>query len=96
MWFACACGAQIKDITDNLPDKAYLIPDQAWFALSETSSPVDGHALIGRARPVYQCRSCGRLHIGAAPGGRLISFMPESDHARVILAESPVRPSKTR
>jgi hypothetical protein len=28
----CTCGAVIIDQTDDLPDKAHLIPDQEWFA----------------------------------------------------------------
>jgi len=30
--FDCHCGAAIVDQTDDLPHKAHLIPDQAWFA----------------------------------------------------------------
>jgi hypothetical protein len=28
----CHCGATIIDQTDDLPHKAHLVPDQAWFA----------------------------------------------------------------
>jgi len=28
----CDCGALIVDQTDDLPNKAHLIPDQEWFA----------------------------------------------------------------
>lgn len=28
----CHCGALIVDQTDDLPNKAHLIPDQEWFA----------------------------------------------------------------
>lgn len=31
----CPCGATIKDVTDYLPYKAYMIPDQEWFAVFE-------------------------------------------------------------
>jgi hypothetical protein len=29
----CYCGAVIVDQTDDLPQKAHLIPDQKWFAI---------------------------------------------------------------
>ncbi len=31
----CSCGATIKDVTDNLPHKGHMIPDQEWFAVFE-------------------------------------------------------------
>jgi hypothetical protein len=31
MKISCPCGATIRDQTDNLPHKAYVIPDQEWF-----------------------------------------------------------------
>jgi len=35
MQIGCHCGATIFDGTDNLPQKAHLIPDQDWLAVCD-------------------------------------------------------------
>ena len=67
--FGCICGHQLSDITDFLPYKAHLIPDEDW----DTDQDVDSH---DAARTVYECENCGRLWIQAAP--KWVSYLPES------------------
>jgi hypothetical protein len=49
MKIACTCGATIRDQTDNLPDKAHLIPDQEWFAVFDAIDVVIDDAMAGRS-----------------------------------------------
>jgi hypothetical protein len=35
MKIGCHCGATVFDQTDDLPQKAHLIPDQAWNAIHD-------------------------------------------------------------
>ncbi len=48
---ACHCGEIIFDITDNVPNKAHLIPDQAWYALSDA---IDTQIIDALARKTLQ------------------------------------------
>jgi hypothetical protein len=45
----CPCGGVIYDQTDNLPDKAHLIPDQEWFAVLDAIDVVIDKAMAGRS-----------------------------------------------
>ncbi|MGL6096264.1 MAG: hypothetical protein ACRC7O_10775 [Fimbriiglobus sp.] len=42
MKIKCHCGTLIVDISDSLPHKAHLIPDQAWF---ETYDAIDDEVI---------------------------------------------------
>jgi len=48
----CHCGALIVDQTDDLPQKAYVIPDQEWFGVLEAIS-----AAVERSGPAAEDKS---------------------------------------
>jgi hypothetical protein len=48
MKIGCQCGATIRDQSDNLPDKAHLIPDQEWFPVFDAIDAVIDDTLSGR------------------------------------------------
>ena len=96
MKLACPCGNVISDITDDLPMKAYVVPDQryeeVWDAVeaalnaSPPLSETESDRLWGRVfhprnfRPAYQCEECGRVLIENRKG-RMVSFLPENARA---------------
>lgn len=43
-------------------------------------------------RDMYQCDSCGRIHIEKTENNRFASFVPDSDESRQILTKSPTLP----
>src|SRR5438309_508292 len=47
MKIGCQCGATIRDQTDNLPDKAHLIPDQEWFPTLDAVDKIIDDAIAG-------------------------------------------------
>src|SRR4051812_23112294 len=49
MKIGCHCGATIKDVTDNLPQKGHLIPDQEWFPVCDGIDSVIADVAAGRA-----------------------------------------------
>jgi hypothetical protein len=78
----CRCGSRIVDSTDNLPNKAYLLPDQDFDAacLGETPSQAQLRQwddVSDRLAMVWQCERCGRICFDG-PSGELVWFKPES------------------
>jgi hypothetical protein len=49
MKIGCPCGGVVYDQTDNLPDKAYLIPDQERFATLDAMDVVIDDVIAKRA-----------------------------------------------
>jgi hypothetical protein len=47
MKMRCECGAIITDQTDDLPYKAYFIPDQDWNGFTETIDQIVGAVAAG-------------------------------------------------
>lgn len=81
MKIGCLCGETISDTTDALPNKAYLLADQDWTALTNCSEDEvpDAEAVWRKTREVYQCTSCGRLTFDDPVTKQLIWFKPEID-----------------
>lgn len=90
MWIECKCGAQIKDVTDAVQNKAYLTTDRDWFALSECEPEVALTAWEwrNRSRTVLECFDCGRLWIGDRSGQAFRSFAPEAEDGLGLLWET--------
>ena len=45
----CPCGATVRDPTDNLPHKGYLIPDQEWLPVYDGIDAVIDDLVANRA-----------------------------------------------
>ncbi len=92
MKFQCSCGHVIRDQTDFIPYKGYLVPDQrfeeVWNCVESAldAAPPAGHmerdrffGTLGDERifiGAYQCTDCGRLYISDGENGFHI-FAPE-------------------
>lgn len=93
MKIPCHCGYEILDVTDDVPQKGHLIPDQDWFATYDALDGLIDEVADGRsskelayhrareivsrsARPMWQCRKCGRLYIDGLDK-QLRCFNPE-------------------
>jgi hypothetical protein len=61
MKIGCRCGALIRDQTDFLSYKAYLVADQDWFdVLDELATGSERRTLLQEAsREMWQCTRCG-------------------------------------
>ena len=87
MWIECLCGAQIKDITDAVQNKAHLLTDRDWFNFSEREpetalSPWEWRS---HSREVYECFQCGRLWISDRKRETFRSFVPEKGDTSGLL-----------
>ena len=81
MWIECPCGGVIKDNSDGLPNKAYLLADQDWSVILDAAKPGKPPIVdVGpRTREVYQCVQCGRLTFDDPVTGEMLWFAPEND-----------------
>ena len=81
MWIECPCGGVIKDTSDSLPNKAYLLADQDWSVILDATKPGKPPVVdVGtRTRAVYQCVQCGRLTLDDPVTGEMLWFAPEND-----------------
>lgn len=82
MKISCECGWRIVDISDNLPNKAYVLPDQDFDAacLGETPSQAELRRwddVTDNLARLWQCESCGRICLETRRG-ELTWFRPES------------------
>ena len=55
MKIECVCGSLIPNMTDSLPHKAHLIPDQSWLALLEQLDHLIEHRC---ATPAQRGEAC--------------------------------------
>ncbi len=86
MKITCLCGETISDAGDALPDKAWLLADQDYAAITEqtgTAELVETRAAA--MRPVRQCWNCGRLCLDDPVTGSLVWYRPEADPRRNVL-----------
>lgn len=99
----CECGWVIPDITDGVPNKAYLIPDQDWETLWDSiddaienpgSTPKEREARcmalrqLRLFRTLWQCPGCGQLFIDDQKY-ELQLFVPRSpETSKSILARN--------
>lgn len=104
--FTCDCGeGRFITATDNLPYRAYYIPDQEYDTFSgkvdhaiATSGPAPGDkdraCMAWRGHTmlcVWQCYACGAVYI-EAPDGSHHRFLPASPEVpKQLLARPPVR-----
>jgi hypothetical protein len=87
MWIECVCGAQIKDITDGVQNKAHLVTDPNWFEVSERQSEpqLSPWDWLSMARSVYECFECGRLWISDRGNKTFHTYAPEGDDGPGLL-----------
>jgi hypothetical protein len=50
MKIGCSCGEVIRDQSDDLPDKAHLVPDEIWFTVFDRLDSIIGDAVQGRMK----------------------------------------------
>jgi hypothetical protein len=76
----CRCGATIRDQTDFIPYKAYLVADEDWFDVLDDVDARRGDDLLRAAsRTLWLCTSCGALHIDGHEG-ELHVYVPADGH----------------
>ena len=105
MHFYCPCGNRISDTTDNIPHKAYLLPDQdkiSYCAALEQIIQAEHLSVEEKldqilvrlqghylSRCIYQCSCCGRLFVDDT-SYNLHSFLPEAPIDKHLMASSKV------
>lgn len=100
MWIRCKCGNIIRDITDSIPYKGYIISDKEYYKMLDLademieSAEKNREALamtfrtnIGsyiRLKTIFQCKECGRMLI-ENENNQYCSFTPdEQDHKELL------------
>jgi hypothetical protein len=64
----CKCGTVLRD---DDPEYGLLL-----FKRREFDVDVDSILLLGRAREVWRCRTCGRLWVFWEPTGNAVEYVP--------------------
>lgn len=93
MKLTCSCGNTVYDGTDSLPHKGHIVPDEDLFSNFDScdsildrvaakgcvdeSDYMDLRSLWSSARPIYQCRECGRVLIWEKSVQGVFSFTPD-------------------
>jgi hypothetical protein len=87
MNMTCVCGHVIRDTTDRLRDKAYLLADEDWFLVTQggRDDSLTIHDLLRNMREIYQCDACGRLAIPDPATDVFLWYVPENDRRTQVL-----------
>lgn len=91
MKISCICGSRIIDTSDNLPNKAHLVPDQDFDAACLGEDPIPAELrrwddVTDQVRSIWQCEDCGRLCLDGPNG--LVWFRAESGAPAAGLLQS--------
>ncbi|WP_171209086.1 MULTISPECIES: hypothetical protein [unclassified Ruegeria] len=102
MKILCKCGTVIRDQTDYLPHKAYVIGDKDYFEFLDLvdaailSKDENRERLLENVRGAepsrlaWECNSCGRLFFDAKDG-KLVEYLPQNSKANRIF-DRPGKP----
>lgn len=66
MKIECVCGDLIQDMTDGLPHKAHIIPDQSWHSLFDALDALTERRSFTRAQRNAACMAMRTLIIEAS------------------------------
>jgi len=102
MKLRCPCGAVILDVTNAVPAKAHLIPDEQWLSLLDGLDRIIESVAENRLKPdaaymevrkilktrlIYQCQECGRLFVDDRHHKEHV-FAPSSDETGKRILEN--------